>query len=110
MQAPVLSAPQAKPVTFITRWWRRWTAREPAPDPIAALERSDMPDATRADRAVVQLQTQPGRWPDETDLLSRRFGAMTFERSVTPHASRHDALRSEPDHEIAMRRRRWRAF
>lgn len=83
MKAPTIADIREKPANFITGWWQNWKKRRAA---LIELESCDTGEVAHLARDVgvapSELRTLAARWPDESDLLSRRLGAMGLEQSA----------------------------
>lgn len=59
---------------LITRWWRTWMQRS---TPIVELSQLGTGEFERiAQDGVTELSVLAGKWPDSTELLSRRLSAL----------------------------------
>src|SRR5947209_9326621 len=69
---------EGKPANFVTRWWQGWKKHEANLNELAACDVDDL--ARDVGITTSELHVLAGRWPDESNLLSRRLGVMGLEQ------------------------------
>jgi|GraSoiStandDraft_44_1057316.scaffolds.fasta_scaffold207014_2 hypothetical protein len=78
MQTSVMPGGEGQPTNFVTRWWRRLKKRQDNLNELAACDIEDLARDVGITRS--ELHILAGRWPDESNLLSRRLGVIGLEQ------------------------------
>ena len=71
------------PFETIARWWRDWTARRAAVEDLdcCGAEQTEL-IARDVGISVPELRALAGRWPESTNLLSRRLAALGLDENA----------------------------
>src|SRR5436853_3445720 len=78
MQTSMMPGGEGQPTNFVTRWWRGLKKHQANLNELAACDVEDLARDIGVTRS--ELHVLAGRWPDESNLLSRRLGAIGLEQ------------------------------